>query len=53
MNRTGADFTLDASLAVSGLRRPKEGKGMDDAMFLLIADTCSIVADLVKALTCV
>lgn len=46
-----ADFTLDASLAVSGLRLPKPEKGMDeDATFLLNADLCSRVADMVEAL---
>lgn len=46
-----ADFSLDAALAVSGLRLPKAEKGMDeDATFLLNADVCSIVADLVEAL---
>ena len=45
------DFSLDAALAVSGLRLPKAEKGMDeDATFLLNADACSIVADLVEAL---
>lgn len=45
------DFTLDAALAVSGLRLPKAEKGMDkDATFLLNANTGSIVADLVEAL---
>lgn len=45
------DFSLDAALAVSGLGLPKAEKGMDeDATFLLNADACSIVADLVEAL---
>lgn len=45
------EFSLDAALAVSGLRLPKTEKGMDeDATFLLNADACSIVADLVEAL---
>lgn len=45
------DFTLDAALAVSGLRLPKTKKGGgEDATFLLNADTCSIVADMVEAL---
>ena len=45
------DFSLDAALAVSGLRLPKAERGMDEgATFLLNADTCSIVADLVEAL---
>lgn len=47
-----ADFTLDASLAVSGLRLPKVEKGAEeDATFFLNADTCSIVADMVEVLT--
>lgn len=46
-----ADFTLDASLTVSGLRLPKTEKGAgEDATFLLNADTCSIVADMMEAL---
>lgn len=46
-----ADFTLDASLTVSGLRLPKAEKGAgEDATFLLNADTCSIVADMMEAL---
>lgn len=45
------DFTLDASLAVSGLRLPKAEKGTgEDATFLLNADICSKVADMVEAL---
>jgi len=45
------DFTLDAMLGISGLRLPKPEKGTDeDATFLLNADTCSIVADLVEEL---
>ena len=45
------DFTLDSLLAVSALRLPKPEKGSDeDATFLLNADTCSIVADLVEDL---
>ncbi len=45
------EFSLDATLAVSGLRLPKVEKGMDeDATFLLNADACSQVADLVEAL---
>ena len=45
------DFTLDAMLGISGLRLPKPEKGADeDATFLLNADTCSIVANLVEEL---
>jgi len=45
------DFTLDAMLGISGLRLPKPEKGADeDATFLLNADTCAIVADLVEDL---
>lgn len=45
------DFTLDASLAVSGLRLPKAEKGAgEDATFLLNADICSRVADMVEVL---
>lgn len=45
------DFTLDASLTVSGLRLPKAEKGAgEDATFLLNADICSQVADMVEAL---
>ena len=45
------DFTLDASLTVSGLRFPKAEKGMEeDATFFLNADICSRVADIVEEL---
>ena len=45
------DFTLDTSLAVSGLRFPKAGKGAgEDATFIINADICSRVADMVEAL---
>lgn len=45
------EFSLDAALAVSGLRLPKAEKGMDeDATFLLNADVCSQMADMVEAL---
>ncbi|WP_206214266.1 recombination-associated protein RdgC [Desulfovibrio sp. ZJ369] len=45
------EFTLDAGLAVSGLKLPKAEKGADeDATFLVNADTCSSVADLVEEL---
>ena len=43
------DFMLDSSLAVSGLRFPKAEKGMEeDGTFLLNADICSRVADIVE-----
>ena len=49
-----ADFTLDAGLAVSGLRIPKAEKGAgEDATFLVNADICSRVADIVEALASV
>ena len=45
------DFTLDTALAVSGLRLPKAEKGMEeDATFLLNADICSRVADMITTL---
>ena len=45
------DFTLDAALAVSGLPLPKAGKGAgEDATFIINADICSKVADMVEAL---
>ena len=45
------EFALDASLTVSGLKLPKAQKGADDAATLLLkADTCSMVARLVKTL---
>lgn len=45
------DFTLDAALAVSGLRLPKAEKGAgEDATFIINADICSKVADMVEAL---
>ena len=45
------DFTLDASLAVSGLRFPKAEKGMkEDGTFFLNADICSRVANIVEEL---
>lgn len=45
------DFSLDAALAISGLRLPKAEKGMDeDATYLLNAGICYIVADLVEEL---
>ena len=43
------EFTLDAGLAVSGLKLPKAEKGMDeDAAFLVNADVCATVADIVE-----
>ena len=45
------DFTLDASLTVSGLYFTKVEKGMEtDATFLLNADICSRVADMIEEL---
>ena len=45
------DFTLDASLTVSGPRLHKAEKDAgEDATFLLNADICSRVADMVEAL---
>ena len=45
------EFTLDAGLTVSGLRIPKAEKGAEeDATFLLNADICSRVADMVETL---
>lgn len=45
------EFTLDGALTVSGLRLPKPGKDAEaDATFLLNADTCSRVADVVERL---
>ncbi|MBQ4132967.1 MAG: recombination-associated protein RdgC [Desulfovibrionaceae bacterium] len=45
------DFTLDAGLAVSGLRLPKADKDADqDAEFSLLTSVCSNVADLVETL---
>ena len=45
------EFTLDAGLAVSGLKLPKAEKGTEeDATFLLNADICSRVADMVEGL---
>lgn len=45
------DFTLDATLAVSGLRLLKAKKGAgEDATFIINADICSKVADMVEAL---
>ena len=44
-------FTLDASLAVSGLRFPKAEKDAEEGTtFLLNADICSRVADMVETL---
>lgn len=48
------DFTLDASLTVSGLRFPKAEKGTEeDGTFLLNADICSRVADMIEELASV
>ena len=45
------EFTLDAGLAVSGLKLPKTEKGMEeDATFLVNADVCAAVADMVEGL---
>ena len=45
------EFTLDGGLVVSGLRIPKAEKGAEeDATFLLNADACAAVADMVEAL---
>ena len=45
------EFTLDASLTVFGMRFPKAEKGMkEDATFLLNADICSRVADMITTL---
>ena len=43
------EFTLDAGLAVSGLKLPKAEKGAEeDATFLVNADVCAAVADMVE-----
>ena len=45
------DFTLDASLTVSGLRFPKAEKDTEeDTAFLVNADICSRVADMVEGM---
>ena len=45
------EFSLDAALAVSGLRLPKAEKGAEeDATFIINADVCSRVADMVETL---
>lgn len=45
------EFTLDAGLAVSGLKLPKTEKGAEeDATFLVNTDICSRVADIVETL---
>lgn len=45
------EFTLDAGLAVSGLKLPKAEKGAEeDATFLVNADACAAVADMVEGL---
>lgn len=48
------EFTLDAGLAVSGLKLPKAEKGADeDARFLVNADVCAAVADMVEGVAVV
>ena len=43
---------LDAGLAVSGLKLPKAEKGAEeDATFLVNADVCAAVADMVEVMT--
>ena len=43
------EFKLDAGLAVSGLKLPKAEKGAEeDATFLVNADVCAAVADMVE-----
>lgn len=43
------EFTLDAGLAVSGLKLPKAEKGAEeDATFLVNADLCAALADMVE-----
>lgn len=43
------EFTLDAGLAVSGLKLPRAEKGAEeDATFLVNADVCAAVADMVE-----
>lgn len=45
------EFTLDAELAVSGLKLPKAEKGAEeDATFLVNTDICSRVEDIVETL---
>lgn len=45
------EFTLDAGLAVSGLKLPKAEKGAEeDATFLVNADVCAAVADMVEGM---
>ena len=45
------EFTLDVAGAVSGLKLPKAEKGTEeDATFLVNADICSQVADMVEAM---
>ncbi len=45
------EFTLDAGLAVSGLKLPKAEKGAEEeATFLVNADACAAVADMVVGL---
>lgn len=45
------EFTLDAGLAVSGLKLPKAEKGAEEnATFLVNADVCAAVADMVEGM---
>ena len=45
------EFTLDVAGAVSGLKLPKAEKGAEqDATFLVNADSCSQVADIVEGM---
>ena len=45
------EFTLDAGLAVSGLKLPRAEKGAEeDTIFIINADICSQVADMVEKL---
>lgn len=46
------EFSLDAGLAVSGLKLPKAEKGAEEeATFVINADACSKVADIIETLT--
>ena len=48
------DFSLDTSLVVSGLKLPKAEKGMErDADFLLKANVCVMVVDMVEKFTAI
>lgn len=45
---TPIEFSLDTNLAMSGLKLPKPEKGADvDAVFLINADLCGLVAEMV------